>query len=269
MNDNTTYYALVTGASSGIGLAYATILARDYHMPLLLVSNQEPELLALAQRLTADYGVPAVPHYADLAAPDAAQQLYQWCADNHYAVDVLINKAGVFFWQPLIEVAPAKVQTMLQLHMVTLAMLCRLFGADMCARRRGYILNMSSVTAWMMFPGIQCYNSTKAFVRSFSRSLWYEMRPFGVTVTTLTPGGIDTPLYGLSDRTRRRLVRIGLLMTPERFSTVALRALFRSRKQAMPGWWNHLLLPLIRHLPDRLIFAAMRIAPQYKNIPLH
>ena len=77
---------------------------------------------------------------------------------------------------------------MLMLHMITLAELCRLFAPAMCERRNGYILNMSSMTAWMTFPGIQCYNSTKAFVLSFSKSIREELLPYGVSVTTMTPG---------------------------------------------------------------------------------
>ncbi|MBQ8100071.1 MAG: SDR family NAD(P)-dependent oxidoreductase [Paludibacteraceae bacterium] len=261
-------YALITGASSGVGKAYATVLARDYGHDVLLVSNQENELQELAARLTQQYGVKALPYYSNLAREEAAEELYRWCGDNHVEVDILINNAGMFFWQPLIEAAAGKAQTMLMLHMVTPAMLCRLFGEDMCRRKKGWILNMSSMTAWMPFPGIQCYNATKAFVLSFSKSIWYEMKPYGVGVTTLTPGAIDTPLYGLNDKARRQLVRFGISFPPERFAQIALRRMFKKRKQAMPGWVNHIAVPLLKHLPDWAVFTAMKIAPQYKNIPL-
>ena len=261
-------YALVTGASSGIGKAYSTLLARDYKHDLLLVSNQQKELQQVATDLSEEYGVKAVAYYCDLSRQEAAAEIYLWCEQNGIEVDILINNAGMFFWQPLVETSAAKIQTMLNLHINTLAMLCRLFGEDMCRRRKGYILNMASMTAWITIPGIQCYNSTKAFVLSFSKSLWYEMKPFGVRVTALTPGAIDTPLYGLDDKTRRRLVRFGISYTPERFAGIALKRMFQGKKQAMPGWVNHIAVPLISHLPDWAIFFAMRRLPQYKNIPL-
>ena len=267
-------FALVTGASSGIGKEYATVLAEQYKHDVLLVSNQAEELKTLASDLSARFGIKAVPYYSDLSRQDAAQEIYDWCNEQGIEVDILINNAGMFFWQPLIDLPPQKVSTMLNLHMFTLAMLCRLFGADMCKRAqlkkdsKGYILNMSSITAKMTFPGIQCYNSTKAFVYSFSKSLYYEMKPFGVTVTTLTPGAIDTPLYGLDDNTRRKLVRFGISLTPRCLAETALKRLFKGKKTAMPGWINHIALPIIIHLPDWAIFFAMKRLPQYKSIPL-
>ena len=276
---NVSMYALITGASSGIGKAYSTILARDYSHDVLLVSNQENELKQLAEELSAKYGVKAIPYYSNLARTEAAEELHTWCMENHVEVDILINNAGMFFWQPLIEVPAAKVLTMLNLHMTTLAMLCRLFGEDMCRRggrlratdagkNSGWILNMSSMTAYWTIPGIQCYNSTKAFVLSFSKSIWYEMKPYGVVVTALTPGAIDTPLYGLDDKTRRRLVWWNISFPPEKFAKIALQRMFKCKKQAMPGWVNHIAVPILKHLPDWAIFFAMKIAPQYKNILL-
>ena len=179
--------ALVTGASSGIGLQYATQLARDYHTDLLLVSNQEAELQQVAADLAAQYGVKTIPLYADLSKQDAAEHLYQYCRDNQLVVDILINNAGVFFFNPYCETSMKRIELMLNLHMITVAKLTRLFGEDMIARqltaeekvqticgkarRKGYILNMSSMSAWMAMPGIQTYNATKAFIYNFSKSL--------------------------------------------------------------------------------------------------
>ncbi len=262
-------YALVTGASSGIGKAYSTILARDYKHDVLLVSNQEKELQDLAAELREQYGVKALPYYCNLARTEAAEELHTWCQENSVEVDILINNAGMFFWTPLIEVPAGKVLTILNLHMTTLAMLCRYFGEDMCRRRQGYILNMSSMTAYMTFPGIQCYNATKSFVLSFSKSIWYEMKPFGVKVTAMTPGAIDTPLYGLDEKTRRRLVWWNISFPPEKFAKIALRRMIQGKKKAMPGWVNHIAVPLLKHLPDWAIFFAMGLLPRfYGSIPL-
>lgn len=261
-------YALVTGASSGVGKSYSIVLARDYKHDVLLVSNQEAELKMLAAELSEQYGIKAIPYFCDLAKLGAAQELHDWCNENNIEVDILINNAGMFFWQPLIEVPAGKVLTMLNLHMTTLAMLCRFFGEDMCRRRQGWILNMSSMTGYWNIPGIQCYNSSKAFVLNFSKSIWYEFKPFGVKVTTLTPGALDTPLYGLDDKTRRRLVKWRISYSPETFAKIAIKRMFKGKKTAMPGWINHIVVPIVKHLPDWTIFYAMRKVPQYKNIPL-
>ena len=246
-----------------MGKAYSTVLARDYKHDVLLVSNQDKELKELAQELSHEFGVKAIPYYSDLSRQCAAEELHTWCAENSIEVDMLINNAGMFFWKPLIEVPEQKVMTMLNLHMTTLAMLCRYFGEDMCRRRKGMILNMASMTGYWNIPGIQTYNATKAFVLSYSKSLWYEMKPFGVTVTTLTPGAIDTPLYGLDDKTRRRLVWWRISYPPERFAQIALRRMIRGKKLAMPGWVNHITVPLVKHLPDWAIFFAMKRLPQF------
>ena len=273
--------SLVTGASSGIGLQYATQLARDYHTDLLLVSNQEEELRKVAEDLETQYHVKAVPHYADLSKQDAAEELYNYCHANNLVVDILINDAGVFFFNPYCETSMRRIELMLNLHITTVAKLCRLFGEDMIARqlteeeqsqticgkprKKGYILNMSSMSAWMAMPGIQTYNATKAFIYNFSKSLWYELRPKGVNITVMTPGAVDTALFGLAPNLRKLAVNLTVSIPPEKLVKRALRSMFRGRKADMPGVINHLCTPLLKHTPDWLIFFAMKHIGKYQK----
>ena len=273
--------SLVTGASSGIGLQYAIQLARDYHTDLLLVSNQEAELQQVAADLAAQYGVKTIPLYADLSKQDAAEHLYQYCRDNQLVVDILINNAGVFFFNPYCETSMKRIELMLNLHMITVAKLTRLFGEDMIARqltaeekvqticgkarRKGYILNMSSMSAWMAMPGIQTYNATKAFIYNFSKSLWYELRPKGVNITVMTPGAVDTELFGLAPHLRRLAVALTVAIPPEKLVKRALRKMFRGKKADMPGVINYLCTPLLKHTPDWLLFVAMKFIGKYQK----
>ena len=273
--------ALVTGASSGIGLEYAKQLARDYKMDLLLVSNQEQEQKQVAADLAAQYGVKTIALYADLSKQDAAEQLYQYCIDNNLVVDILINNAGVFFFNPYCETSMKRIELMLNLHMTTVAKLTRLFGEDMIARelnseeaaqkifgkprRKGYILNMSSMSAWMAMPGIQTYNATKAFIYNFSKSLWYELRPKGVNITVMTPGAVDTELFGLAPHLRRLAVALTVSIPPEKLVKRALRKMFRGKKADMPGVINYLCTPLLKHTPDWLLFLVMRFIGKYQK----
>lgn len=273
--------SLVTGASSGIGLQYATQLARDYHTDLLLVSNQEDELRKVAEDLEAQYKVRAIPHYADLSKQDAAEDLYDYCHANNLVVDILINDAGVFFFNPYCETSMKRISLMLNLHMVTVSKLCRLFGEDMIARqltdeeqaqticgkprRKGYILNMSSMSAWMAMPGIQTYNATKAFIYNFSKSLWYELKPKGVNITVMTPGAVDTALFGLAPNLRKLAVNLKVSIPPEKLVKRALRSMFRGKKADMPGVINHLFTPILKHTPDWLVFFVIKHIGKYQK----
>ena len=273
--------SLVTGASSGIGLQYATQLARDYHSDLLLVSNQQKELEQVAADLAATYGVKTVPHFTDLSLASAAEDLHDWCVKNGYVVDVLINNAGVFFFNQYCETSLKRIDLMLQLHVVTVAKLTRLFAADMCQREltpeeaatricgrkrmRGYILNMSSMSAWMAMPGIQTYNATKAFIYNFSKSLWYELRPHNVGITVMAPGAVDTGLFGLAPNLRKLAVNLTVSIPPEKLVKRALKKMFRGKKADTPGVINWLSTPLLKHTPDWVLFLAQKkLAPFMK-----
>ncbi len=273
--------ALVTGGSSGIGLQYATALARDYHTDLLLVSNQKEEQIEVAKQLAETYRVHATPLYADLSRQDAAEQLHQYCLDNHIKVDILINNAGVFFFNPLVETQMPRFERMLMLHVVTVAKLTRLFAEDMVKReltdeekketvlgrprKKGYILNMSSMSAWMAYPGIQTYNSTKAFIYNFSKSVWYELYPQGVNITVMTPGAVDTALFGLAPNLRKLAVNLTVSIPPEKLVVRALKRMFRGKKAGMPGVINHLSTPLLKHTPDWLVRLTYRWVGKFQK----
>lgn len=265
LKHNRPMLALVTGASSGIGLQYATQLARDYHCDMLLVSNQQAELEAVAADLAAQYGVKTIARYADLSKQDAAEVLFAFCQTEGLAVDVLVNNAGVFFFNDYCATSMGRIELMLNLHVVTVAKLCRLFGEDMARRGKGYILNMSSMSAWMAMPGIQTYNATKAFIYNFSKSLWYELAPQGVYVTVMTPGAVDTALFGLSPYWRKVAVRLHVSIPPEKLVKRALKKMFRGRKADMPGVINHLATPFLKHTPDWVIRVVMRYIKQFQK----
>ncbi|MCQ2350499.1 MAG: SDR family NAD(P)-dependent oxidoreductase [Paludibacteraceae bacterium] len=251
-------YALVTGASSGIGLQYAHRLAEHYKYDLVLVSNQEKEIKETADEIGEKYGVKAISIYKDLSTESAPQELFDYCKENGIEIEVLINNAGVFFFNDLANTAEKRVNLMLHLHIRTVTNMTRLFGAAMAERGHGYILNMSSMSAWMAMPGIQCYNASKAYILNFSKSMWYELKPHGVTVTSITPGAIDTGLYGLAPNLRKLAVALHVSMPPAKLVKKALKAMFKGKKTSMPGVLNYLFVPMIKHLPDWVVFFAMK-----------
>ena len=243
--------ALVTGSSSGIGLEFARQLAA-WGAALVMVSIDRDDLDREAARIAADYRVPVDTLCMDLARPEAADELYRYCRDKGLVIDILVNNAGIFSFREVIRTDPARIETMIQLHMGTVTRLSRLFAADMCQRHHGYLLNMSSLSGWTPYPGIALYTATKAYIRVFTRALAYELSDYGVHATVVCPGGVATGLYGLPPRLLRLGVRLGILMTPERLVRKALNALFRGKKQLIPGLFNRLLIPLASVMPTRV-----------------
>ena len=202
-------YALVTGATSGIGAEYAHQLAEAGHN-IIVVSNRDGENGIMAERLRRECGVQAEPLYADLAQADAAEKIYAWCRARQAEVDILVSNAGILHFGLLTRTDTAAIDRIVTLHCTTPAKLCRLFAADMCRRGEGRILLMSSITAWTPYPTMSLYGSTKAFLRNFGAALHLETRRSGVSVTTVFPGAVDTPLYDLTPQRRRLLRRLGL-----------------------------------------------------------
>lgn len=249
--------ALVTGASSGIGKEYATELARRGH-DLIIVSNQEKELQDVAASLTEAFHVEVEPIYMDLARNEAADELFEKCKVSGKKVEILVNDAGVFFFNPLTETDMRRIELMVQLHVVTVTKMCRLFGEEMKKNGGGYILNMSSLSAWMMFPGITVYESTKAYIRSLSVSLSYELKQFSVGVTAVCPGAVDTGLYNLSMNLRKLAVKLGISIPPEKLAKKAIAKMFKKKRQYIPGLINYLFLPFCKHLPDFIISLIMK-----------
>ena len=243
--------ALVTGATSGMGLEYCRQLAQRGHH-LVMVSNQQDLLNTLPQQLAQQYGIHAIGRYQDLSANDAAQQLYDWCQEQDLQIDILINNAGMFFFHELTPDYAGRTEAMLALHVLTPTRLCALFGEQMKQRRQGYIINVSSLTAQIPAPGITLYAATKAYLKSYSKSLYFEMRPYGVGVTTVLPAAVATPLYNLNPKTQAALTRLGIIRTPQWLVCRALRGMFRKRHYVKPGVMNHLLPLLVKLLPNSL-----------------
>lgn len=235
-----------------MGLEYARQLAgRGYD--LVLVSNREEELDTAAEALRAQFPINVTTRFQDLAVPDAADSLFEWCQKEEILPDIVINNAGMFFFKELQPEDLERAQAMVNLHIVTVTRMCMLFGNAMKQRGNGYILNVSSMAARIPAPGITIYSATKAYLKSFGKSLSYELRPYGVSITTVCPAAIATPLYRLSEEKMRMGVRIGLIKTPHWLVNRAIRAMLHRRRVVSPGFMNVWLPPLIALLPGPLV----------------
>ena len=235
-----------------MGLEYARQLA-EVGCDLLLVSNQQEELAYVAQELSQGKEIQVISHYQDLSVETAAEELLSFCQVENLQIDILINNAGMFFFEELTPDNEAKALTMMRLHNFTPTRLCILFGEEMKKRGYGHILNVSSMAAKLPCPGITVYSATKAYLKSFGKSLYFEMRPYGIGVTTICPGAIATPLYKLKPSLLKLGVKVGLIGTPQWLVRRALRGMSRKRRVVKPGLMNYYLPPLIAILPKWLV----------------
>ena len=225
MKDERKYnYALVTGASSGIGLEFARQLAeRGY--PLIIVSNVL-EINDCAKQLSEQYGVTVHGLVCDLGEQDSARKLYAYCHEQGWEVEVLVNNAGVYHDKDILDDSEAFTSLIMNLHMYTPAMLCYLFGQDMRSRGKGYILNVCSVTSKMAAQRLGTYGGTKAFLAHYTRALHIELRKYGVHVTNVSPGAVDTGLYSIPPFMTKIGKCLGIIVSPQTLVRRALRALF-------------------------------------------
>lgn len=185
---------LLTGASSGIGLEMARLLAARKHR-LVLVSRKGDKLEVIANQLRQQYGVEVFTYAIDLAWLQAAENLFAFSEEKNLQIDVLVNNAGFGMLQEHVEVSPDRLQQMLQLNVIAVAELCRIYGAQMKRRRRGVILNVASTAAFQPTPYFAAYGASKSFVLNLSEALAKELEDFGVRVCCLAPGPTDTAFF--------------------------------------------------------------------------
>src|SRR4051812_46462035 len=197
--------ALVTGASSGLGLEFSRLLARDGYN-LVIVARDRQKLQQVADELQGQYKIQARVLVKDLSAASAGQEIYDELRGDSVAVDVLINNAGYALYGPFIETdLPTEVQ-MIGTNVTTLTILSKLFARDMVKRRRGRILNVASTAAFAPGPLMAVYYATKAYVLSLSEALANELQGTGVTVTALCPGPVETGFQQRAQMEASRLV---------------------------------------------------------------
>ena len=248
----------MTGASSGIGYEYARQLAeRGY--PLIIVSNEE-KISECAASLSKAYGVTVHGLVRDLGKPDAARELYDYCHAQGWEIEVLVNNAGVYHDKDILDDSEAFTGLIMHLHMTTPAMLCYLFGQDMTARGKGYILNMCSITANIACQRLGTYGSTKAFLASFTRALHIELRQKGVRVTAVHPGAVDTGLYHIPAWVMKAGRALGIVVSPQYLAKRGLRAMFHGRAKVTCPWlYSKVLLLLIALAPTCLLRLIRRV----------
>ena len=267
-------YALVTGAASGMGRIYCQQLAlKGYNVIMVDINDAGIDQTAQIVRETVEASdkVPSqmkdqlklLKVVQDLSVMDAADKIYQTTETAGCEVEVLVNNAGVMYCQGIAETSERMLQLIMMVHMNTPLMLCRKYVGAMKERGCGYILNISSLAAWMSWPGIGMYGNTKRFVRNYSRELRIECQKTGVSVTNAYFGAVDTPLIPIRPALKKLARALAVMISPEKAVRRALRATFWRCRGTMPGLLNKIFFPFIVILPDFLLGWVYRMAKKH------
>lgn len=267
-------WALVTGAASGMGRIYAQKLAQfGYNVAIVDINGEKLEETASIVRETvkdsdiipqeAKERFRILPVVQDLSVMDAADIVFGKTEEAGCEVEVLVNNAGIMYCQAIHATSEKYLSIIMMVHMYTPLMLCRKYVNGMRDRKCGYILNISSLASWMIWPGIGMYGSTKRFVRDYSRELRIECKKTGVSVTNAYFGAVDTPLVPLKDSLRKVARGLTVMIRPEKAVDRALKATFKRRKGTMPGLLNKIFQPICRILPESLLGLIYRKAAPY------
>jgi short-subunit dehydrogenase len=253
--------ALVTGASSGIGLEFARLLANDGH-DLVLVARSAAKLEAEAASLRAAHGIEVLVVAADLAQPGASASIARAVEGAGLAIDVLVNNAGHGLFGPFVETELGHELSMIQLNVVALTELTKLFLPAMVARGRGRILNVASSAAFQPGPLMAVYYATKAYVLSFTEAVATEVEGSGVTVTALCPGPTESGFQSAAKMEGSKLVTGRKLPDAASVAERGYRALATGERVVIPGLQNWILAQSVRFLPRRTVTTLVRKAQE-------
>ena len=258
-------WALVTGAGSGIGRCYALRLAALGYR-VVLAGDRRAGLEAVASEIRAAGASETRIETIDLARTEAARELYGRLHAAGIRPDVVVNNAGIFSFCDILRTPPERIERVILLHDLTATQLCRLYAAEMIRRGvKGHILNMSSYSLWMPFPGLSLYSASKAYLKSFSMAFAREVHDAGIRVTAVCPAGVATDLYGLPSRWQRIGLRVGALISADSCARRGLRALWRGKRCIVPDWWNRIWIPLCKLLPMAVLRPIRKYTMRFQK----
>jgi short-subunit dehydrogenase len=246
-------HALVTGASSGLGVDFARELARR-GAGLTLVARREDRLRSLQRELADGHGVDVRVVTLDLIDEGAPDQLLDDTRAQGRPVDVLVNNAGFGLYGPFSKIDWERERAMLELDVVVPVHLTKLFLPGMLERRTGWVLNIASIGAYQPSPLYASYSAAKSFVLNFTEALSYELRGSGVWATALSPGIVATEFLQVSGQQATRYQRLTMMDSPT-VARIGVDAMLKGRPSLVPGRLNAASVWSNRLLPRRVSAA--------------
>ncbi len=248
-------FTLITGATTGIGWELAKIFAHHGNNLILVARNEERLRQREAElRSTSNVMVKIVP--MDLSRCGSGEALYHRVQENQWVVDTLVNNAGFGLVGHFLETDPERERDMVHLNVLALQDLCKLFARDFKRRGEGKILNVASTAAYLPGPRMAVYYATKAYVLSLSEALYYELRPYGITVTALAPGPTRTEFQARAGVDGLKVTKFLVMMSAAAVARAGYQGLIKGKRVVIPGLLNKLSVYSMKWLP-RSVSARM------------
>jgi uncharacterized protein len=249
--------ALITGASSGIGLELARVFARNGYN-LVLVARSRDKLLAISKELTNQYTSKVDIITADLSAHSASTLVYNEIKQLGIEIDVLVNNAGVGLYGEFLNQSWDSLDKMIMLNMHTLTHLTHLFLPSMVSRKRGKIIQIASTAAFQPGPTMAVYYATKSYVLGFSAALQHELKGTGVTVTTICPGPTISGFQDAADMKESRLFRMMPIPGSDEVAEFSYKMAMKGKTVAIHGLLNRIMAFSTRLMPRRLLMTVAK-----------
>ena len=253
-------FALITGASKGIGKAFAqNLAARKYD--LLLVARSEDELKKVCDEIREKYSVDCRYLACDLSKPDAAKKIESWISENQYNVSVLINNAGFGLWGAFHEHSLEEQNEIIAVNISALISITHRLIPYLRKQPKAYILNVGSSSAYQAMPTFSVYAASKSFVVSFTRALHHELKGTNISVSCLTPGSVKTNFVNRARMPHMQEIADKVSDEPDAVAKAGLRAMFAGKIESIPGFLNYTGVFMNRLIPKAV--AEKFVAKMY------
>ncbi len=255
--ENKNRTALITGGSGGIGLELAKLFAADGYS-LILVSRTKDALEKIAEDFRKQYGITVKTIAKDLSRVESCREIYDQTVREGLRIDVLVNNAGAGTWGEFYATDLGRETEIMNLNVVSLVHLTKLFLKDMIQNRQGKILNVASTAAFQAGPLMAVYYASKAFVLSFSEAIANETRGTGVSVSALCPGPTDTNFRAAAGMKKSMLFSRHLNLPSEAVARAGYEGMKRGKEIVIPGFKNRLVVQMLRVMPRKFVVNSVR-----------
>ncbi len=256
--------ALITGATSGIGLEMAKIFAQN-KINLLLVARNENKLKILADELQRTNGIQVKVIAKNLSVAESAKDIYEYCKNASIQVKYLVNNAGFGDYGAFYKLDLERQIQMINLNIITLTSLTHLFLPEMLRKKSGKVLNVASIAAVLPGPLMAVYYATKAYVLHFSEAIANELSETGVTVTCLCPGGTETNFFKEANAGESSFAKGKTFVSPQKVAKYGFESMMKGKQVAIHGMMNYLMVNSVRFFPRNMVTKVSRKMSETKE----